>query len=839
MSRPFIKDLREITTKDVGLVGGKAANLGEMTGGLAVPPGFCLTVEAYDQHLTRDRSEQKILGMLEGIDFQDIEALDKTSAEIRDLIKALPMDPEVERVLREAYERLEAKGFHQKLTGRPGFFVAVRSSATAEDRPDASFAGQQDTYLNVVGADDVLSRVKDCWASLWTSRAIHYRRQNDYDQEHAKMAVVIQVMLPAEIAGVMFTANPVSDNRGEILIVASRGLGESLVSGEVTGESYIYQKKGLVFKGVTGADPVHGPLFSDGQIKQLAHFGFKLEEYFECPQDVEWAYYSGTFYFLQTRPITSLSDETDEEVVWEKLTGVQKEILTVVRERFPEPIYPIDGAVTKIFFASQLESLEKLGYRVPAMDWTRVEKGVFPEFFIPPAVKPGWRQVFSFLKLPGVLKGDPAAEWRRESASLMKNLIFLKEKNLNRFPYEIVYEYLEDGLKELHLFLLYRYKFFARNRLPAGLLGHFLKLLFGSEAAEIHENLLAGIPCLTMETNHKLRELAQLAVRQPEVGRVLETAEPDAISDELAEVQGGPAYLTAFAEFMDVYGDRETTVGLGGLGVPTWRESPEVVWGILKGMVSGGIEADLAREEAMHRRRKEAEERLEKRLSSGLWALVPIKGLVRRFVSHNRSFAAFREDSHFDLARALAVFRVLFLELGARFTHRGLLDDPKDIMYLSYYEIGDTIMELYNFVQINVKVFRSRLEDKKAFYRRRVARWQARGRVPEFTGASLSGVPACSGTVCGPARIINSPADFHKLKAGDILVAPYTNPAWTPLFAAAAAIVSDTGGAASHAAIIAREYGIPAVMGVNGASKLIQDGELIEVNGTKGTVTKE
>jgi len=831
MVNPLIKGLREVFQEDVALVGGKAANLGDLARGLRVPPGFCITSEAYVRHLAQHKSQQRIMDLLAEVDMTDMDAVDKVSGQIRKLILDLPFVPEVETAIKDAYEKLGS--------GKETFLVAVRSSATAEDRPEASFAGQQESFLNVDGWDHVLAMVKECWASLWTPRAIHYRARRGYENETVRMAVIIQEMLLAQISGVMFTANPVNNSRQEILIEAARGLGEALVSGQVTGENYVIAKDGFRLLSVTGADPDKGPMFTEMQLKQLALYGEKIEKYYDhVHQDVEWAYLKGEFYFLQTRPITTLEDEEEEKIQWHKLTQVQKEILTTVSERFPEPIYPIDGAVTKIFFAAQFENFEKLGYQVPPMDWTRVEKGVFPEYFVPPAIRPGWRQLFSFLNLWNVLKSDPAAEWRQESPHLMKTLVFLTDKNLNRFPYHIVYEYLEEALQELHLFILLRYKYFVKNRLPSRILAWFLRRLFSSGAREIHENLLAGLPCLTMETNQKLRELALQAGRMPEVNRVLAESDVHEIEGQLAGIQGGKEFLAAFAEFMDRYGDRETSIGLGGLGVPTWREAPEVVWGILKGLVTGGVETDLAREQALHERREAAEEKLRQRLSGGIWRLIPLKGLVFKFVEQNRSFAAFREDSHFDLTKALSVFRKLFLELGKRFARQGLLDDPKDIMYLSFYDIRDVIFEIYHYLRVNPKVFRNKLNESKAYYQRRVARWKARGVTQEVFAEGLQGVPACSGVVTGPARIIHDPREFYKLKPGDIMVAPYTNPAWTPLFASAAGVVVDTGGAASHAAIIAREYGIPAVMGIPGASKILKDGEIITVNGSLGKVIR-
>ncbi|HEX3031773.1 MAG TPA: PEP/pyruvate-binding domain-containing protein [Bacillota bacterium] len=827
MSAELILELKDLKQTDIELVGGKAANIGDLARGLKTPHGFCLTVEGYKLHLKQNGAQDKIAALLAEANHTNLQQLDQISEQIRNIITDLPVPPQVEAALREHYQSLGED-----------LLVAVRSSATAEDRPDASFAGQQDSFLNVQGADQVILRVKDCWASLWTSRAMHYRARKGYNTDRVWMAVLIQEMVPAQISGVMFTANPVNNSRKEIVIEAVPGLGEALVSGELTGEHYVLEKEGYRLMSARGYNTARGPMLNDGQLRQLAHYGYKIEKFYDSYQDIEWSWYKGDFYFLQARPITTLADEVPVELDWSKLTPIQKEVMTNVLERFPQPILPIDAVVTKLFFAAQFESLEKLGYQVPQMDWTRVEQGMFPEFFIPPAIKGSWWQVFSVLKIFRVMRGDPATEWRGQSQYLQKMLSFVQGKKLEKFPFEIVFEYLNDAMEELHLFIVYRYGYFARNRMPSRLLAWFLRRLFGSEAQELHESLLAGIPNLTLETNQQLRELAVLAEQTPAVAEIIAKGEIADMEENLRKPEGGPEFLQAFAAFMDKYGDRETSIGLGGLGVPTWREEPDAVWGILRGLVTGGIALDLKREQAQVTRREQAEARLRERLSRGIWKVLPVKGLINRLIRHNRSFAAFREDSHFDLTRALSVLRRLFRELGNRFYQRELLEKPDDIMYLTYWEMKNTIYDLFNYGRINERIHREKVQSNRELYERRLARWIAR-KAPRKAGATvLKGVPSSSGTATGPARIITDPRDFYRLQPGDILVAPYTNPAWTPLFASAVAIVADTGGATSHAAIIAREYGIPAVMGAAGASTVLTDGEIITVNGTLGTVNK-
>lgn len=829
----YIYWLKEIHQSDILLVGGKAANLGDLARGLDVPPGFCLSSEAYTQNIILSGVHQEIYEMLASIDVENMNALETLSQRISKLIEQTRLLPEIEKAVTAAYEQLTQ--------GKAGVRVAVRSSATAEDLVEASFAGQQETFLNIEGIGNVLSAVKKCWASLWTARAIHYRTIKGFEHDQVKMAVIIQEMIPAVAAGVMFTANPVNDSREEIRIEAVRGLGEQLVSGDVAGDVYVLRKNDvnvdIVDKQIS--DPAQGQILNDYELRELAHTGLKIELFYETFQDVEWAYSQGKFYFLQTRPITTLGDEALPDIDAGKMSKMQREVMGWVEERFPDPIYPVDGVIVKLLFMAQFEAMELYGYKIAEIDWTRVDRGIFPEFFMPPRIKPGLLRFWLYLRLNKALKSDPAKEWAGEQVYLLDMLKKLKGRDISALPYELVLDYVTEALHHFHYFIVMRYKYFAENRIPSTLLLGFLKFLYKDKAVGIYENLLAGSENITMTINRELNGLAQMARSHPAVCQAIVDSEPPSVLAKLANVQGGEDFLRKFHEFLARYGERETTMGLGGIASLTWQDAPEIVIGIISSILSEESGHQTAREELSRQRSEETEEMVTTRLSRGIFSIIPLKGLFGKILKQARSFTAFRENSHYDVTRSLHVFRILFNEVGNRFVKLGFFQNASDIVYLTYFEMKEIILTVYHGVEeVNVKALRNKINNRKAEQEQRAKRWQMRNIVFNETGA-IKGIPVCQGVVSGPARVVTGPRDFHRVKKGDILVSPYTNPAWTPLFSTLAGLVVETGGAASHAAIIAREYGIPAVMGVVKATELLQDGEMITVNGLTGAVYRE
>lgn len=340
----YIKWFDEIGKEDVGIVGGKGANLGELTSfGLPVPPGFCVTASGYTKFIKYAELDEVVKLLMEAVDVEDVDELTNASKEIQKKIKEKEFDPELKEEILSAYRE-----FSENI-GVKDPEVAVRSSATAEDLPDASFAGQQDTYLHISGEEELLNHIRDCFASLWTSRAIYYREKQNYDHFDVALSVVIQKMVNSEKSGVMFTANPINNSKDEMMINASYGLGEAVVSGIVTPDEYIIDKKTkkviekniaekeymviknedgvgtrvVNVKDILGADAVNAEALSPKELDTLVERGLKVEKLYGSVQDTEWGFDRDTkeFYFLQSRPITTLGDKEEKE---EKLITLVK-----------------------------------------------------------------------------------------------------------------------------------------------------------------------------------------------------------------------------------------------------------------------------------------------------------------------------------------------------------------------------------------------------------------------------------------------------------------------------------------------------------------------------------
>lgn len=330
----YIKWFNEIGKDDIAQVGGKGANLGELTSmGLPVPPGFCVTAGAYDEFINYSELDEIVRILVSSLDVEDVEALTDVSKEVRDKINSSEIKPEIEEEIKRAYAQ-----FAEEI-GVENPEVAVRSSATAEDLPDASFAGQQDTYLHIRGEEELLNHIRSCWASLWTSRAIYYREKQNFDHFNVSLSVVVQKMVNSEKSGVMFTANPINNSKDEMMINASWGLGEAVVSGMVTPDEYVIDKnaKKVIEKNIAskktmvvrkegtvgteeklvsevlGEEFVEAECLSENELNTLIERGLKVEELYGSVQDTEWGFDKDTkeFYFLQSRPITTIEEKKE------------------------------------------------------------------------------------------------------------------------------------------------------------------------------------------------------------------------------------------------------------------------------------------------------------------------------------------------------------------------------------------------------------------------------------------------------------------------------------------------------------------------------------------------
>ncbi|HZE39116.1 MAG TPA: PEP/pyruvate-binding domain-containing protein [Stackebrandtia sp.] len=794
------------------VAGGKAANLGELiAAGAPVPPGFVVSTVAYRNTL-RDN---------------DIAPGDDLAA-LRERLSTVPMGAAIERSILDAYHELGSGA------------VAVRSSGTAEDLGDAAFAGQHDTFLNVVGDEQVLDAVRRCWASLWTDRAGQYRAERGIDGSEVAIAVVVQRMADSDTAGVMFTADPVSGARDLAIVDASPGLGEAVVSGLVTPDHYVVNKKSgktlesrrgrreVVIRSAEGGGTVESrdetadaPVLTAARLRALVALGRDIETHFDAPQDIEWSLVGEKFYIVQSRPVTALPEPIGRVGrVNRMLASIMSEIVTV------RP-YPMDmDTWTTAMFEGVGRFVSTGGMRTPAPSETFAERDGVVERLLPGAhvgIGPGVPVAMVRAMVRG--RRFHVDRWRDDPrlAQVLDDVKELRSTDVAAVPWDDLPALLDRALAAFWPIIELRYDFLPR---AAAAVGRFRLTLAMFHRGRLYTRLLTGAPTKTSETNAKLEALAQRIRRDAALSAVFADHEPDTIHSRLTASEVGRAFLDDFTVFLRDYGHREIN-SIAVISQPTWIDSPDTVLGILKGMAAAEptpSESAAARAEA-------------ELFSHPLLR----RGFPRRYVAGRlraaRAFTAFREDTHFYLTMPQPVVRRIVREYGRRLAEAGCIDTPDDVFHLRRSELPASEPTAADAPRLRALVA-ERQATRDAFRDTPLIdrRYLSTGNVP--ADALLSGTPASAGTATGPVRVVRGPADFHRLIDGEVLVAPFTNPAWTPLFSRARAVIVDTGSAVSHAAIVAREYGIPAVLGTLNAVETLKDGDVVTVDGDAGVVTR-
>lgn len=791
----LIRSLSDLKDEDLGLAGGKGVNLGRLLRlGLPVPPGFVITVESYRIFLAAND--------LNGVDADTL----------RERMLSTPIPAAVSAPILDAYQQL----------GAPK--VAVRSSSTAEDLEGASFAGQHDTFLNVSGQEALLEAVRACWASFWSPRALAYRRQVGLDDQEA-IAVVVQTMVPAEGAGVLFTADPVTGRRDRMIVEAVPGLGEALVSGEASGVRAVVEKAGLRL--------AEGELvLPHAALEELVRMGIQIERAFGRPQDIEWAYADGRCYLLQSRPMTALPEVKRGTMPRKRrrYSRIQRDSVSNMVDHYPIPPYPFD---ISLYYRPMIERLSSvnvaLGFAPIAVDDMMIEMADGVYQMAPPNPRPRLGVLKLPVKLLAALQMNQDGWLAECRATLVARVQQIDAEAISSLSDQELLLRMEM-LQLLLLDLFFpRFVAFPRGMLSRWGLGILARLAAGERAGQLEGELLAEIPCTTTAINQGLNRLADRIRSSAELRQVFRDEPLDRLPERLCESIAGHDFLAEVDDFLRQYRYREST--MVGSAIPGWRDNPGIVYGILKGMATRDP-ANGAREPAegdrVDRASREVVAGLKRRFGPGERLLTPLFFKLRDMT---RSFVAYREDSHYYLFMQFPVVRRLALELGRRLVGCGVLEESADIFFLEI----DEIKQLGP-----AEVVREIVRKRKA------ARQTVEGRytsVPvellEQAGSNgtVHGVPVSPGQAVGTARIILSEQDFWKLQPGEILVAHYTNPTWTPLFSVARAVVVDAGGTASHTAIVAREYGIPAVMGTFNATRILRDGQQVLVNGDTGSVT--
>ncbi len=838
---PLVAPLAQFDRTNLDLAGGKGANLGELIrAGFDIPPGFVITTVAYDLLLVNNGLQERISNMLASLDSDDPASVAQVSQLIRQALHSASIPEQISEEVVKAYRQLGNEA------------VAVRSSATAEDLPGAAFAGQQETLLNISGERELMEAVQVCWASLWSERAVAYRVHQKVDQTTVKLAVVVQEMVPADAAGVMFTANPVSGARDELVIDANPGLGEAVVGGLVTPDHFVVNKRTQRVTGQSigrrevvirlkagggteqitpSGELITEPALSLPAMRRLTQLGIQIERHYRTPQDIEWAWVSngtktGKILILQARPMTALPETV-------KISGPMRLVLPMLAEMWPTRPYPLDMTT----FTGALEGaignflVLMIGSSAPDPNKVLVEEDGVVVSFEPPALHPKPAMlIMPWLALWRTRHYDPS-RWQADPllADVIARASEINGRNLQALTWKQNVETLHDALALIPGAMQLRERYLPQALLSLGILWSLLAL---ARRGDRLGSLLSGIETKTTETNRALESLAAEIRADASLRHLFASNESGELLSAIKNSPTGQVFLKRFNLFLAQYGHRETalTASQG-----TWKDNPEAVLGILKVLAA----TEPREEDKGHRAWELARDEL---LAHSILGTRPLRKLFLKALTNARSLFQIREDTHFYATLAQPLVRGVALELGRRLEQVGVLDTATDVFHLKLEELeplgeawpppDEARAQTLGLVRRR-KARRQALEAKPMFDPRLLA---TEPRTLAGENVILSGSAGSPGIASGPARIVHDGSEFGKLQSGDVLVAPVTNPAWTPLFQRSVAVVVDTGGTASHAAIVAREYGIPAVMGtVNGTQKL-KDGQWIQVDGTRALV---
>jgi pyruvate,water dikinase len=865
----YLLPLADARAAQLAVAGGKGASLARLTvAGLPVPSGFVIATTAYEQFVQDNHLESRLLRALEPVDAADPATLEAASAAIGDLFSEAPMPGAIAEGVRRAYAEL----------GLGDLAVAVRSSATAEDLPGMSFAGQQETYLNLRGQDALLAGVRRCWASLWTARAIGYRAQMSIDQKSVAMAVVVQRMVRPDVAGVLFTANPTTGDRTELVVDASYGLGEAVVSGLVTPDRLVVDKMSLAVKEAVRGGKELVVLVSDDQqgtvteavsedrrgqqalpahwVRELGELALHVEgEFGGVPQDVEWAVAEGRCWLLQARPMTGLPFPPLEAVRWESPIRGTRWVRRQVAENMPEPLSPL---FNELYLDEGMKvGMDKigdmLGYSDLVVDsglpWYTTVNGYA---YLRGNFEINWRGLAR--SLPALLGGKPIRVtfgrgipyWRDEILPAHLQTI---ERWQAVGPAAATDEQLLEGIRELARSEAVYWgsttlALAAAKNSDLALNGFLSVALPGRGLSSAR--LLRGFHSRALDAEAELQSIAQQVRASEELRQLVQATPARRLLDALTANSSGRSVLDRLQQYLGRYGHQVYNLDFAE---PTQAEDPMPVVLSLKSQVQQRSPDVRARQAEMVRERDSL-------VATCVRSLDPLRRrLFLKILRWAQGFAPAREEALFYIGSAWPTLRRLALELGRRLAEARSLTVPEDVFYLHTRELlaasvargaGHARPDLAKLAQerYGLREARKRLHPPAAVppaarmkfgpidisfaetQKRNVAQ-----------GSTLRGFAVSPGRVTAPASVIVSPADFDKMVPDTILVCPTTNPAWTPLFAQARGLVTDIGGVAAHGSIVAREYGIPAVMGTGSATQRIVTGRIVTVDGDAGSVT--
>lgn len=860
----YVLGFHDIDKTKSMVVGGKGANLGELfrIEGINVPEGFCISTEAFERIIGERSLLNELLDQLSLLKAEDRDRIGKLSGEIRRVIEGIAIPQDINEEIIYNLSRLGENDAY-----------AVRSSATAEDLPTASFAGQQDTYLNIIGKGAILKHIRKCWASLFTDRAIIYRLQNGFDHRKVHLSVVVQKMVFPQAAGILFTADPVTSNRKVLSIDASFGLGEALVCGLVNADNYKVCNGKIIDKNVsnkklaiyalkdggtteqeTSPEQQNSQALTDEQILKLERIGRKLEEHFGCPQDIEWCLLDDTFYIVQSRPITTLFP------IPEANDGENHVYLSVGHQQMmTDPLKPLGMSVMELIsFGQRFKAGGRLFVDVAKMlaspdsrTMLLINAGQHD-----PLTKDALMTIIErdFIKC---LPNDKAEQSDSKSITSMassevennptivSDLIQKSKASIEKLEEKIqtksgsdLFDFILEDIQELKKILFDPQStavFMAAINASYWINEKMNEWLGEKNAAD---TLSQSVPNnITSEMGLELMDVADVIRPYPEVVEYLQHVKDDDFLEDLVELDGGQETRDAIISYLNKYGMRCS--GEIDITRTRWSEKPSTLVPMILSNIKNfepnagnrkfkqGLQAALKKEQELLDRLKQLPDGEQKAEET------------KRKIDLIRNFIGYREYPKYGMISRYFVYKQALLKEAEQLVQAKVIHKKEDIYYLTFEELREVVRTN----KLDYQIISKRKEEYKSYEKLtppRVITSDGEIIVGKYNKENLPaeaivGLAVSSGVIEGRARVILNMEDA-KLEAGDILVTSFTDPSWTPLFVSIKGLVNEVGGMMTHGAVIAREYGLPAVVGVENATKLIKDGQKIRVNGTEGYV---
>lgn len=819
------------------LTGGKGANLSKLTqAGLPVPEGVVLTARAYEAFAL---AADPLLAGAAQFASTDPAKLEAQCAALLPSLQALPVPADVRTAIREALAAFPADTA-----------FSVRSSATTEDLGAAAFAGQHETYLNCIGFDDIIARIQDCWLSLWSARAVAYRVSAGFDIRQTSMAVVVQRMAFCDVAGVGFSMNPISGKLQEQVFDANYGLGESVVSGEAEIDHFtvgkasgevigqeIAEKRFKIVAQIDGRGTrqveLHGearlaPCLSPAQIGELSALLRQVEQLYGYPQDIEWGFEHGKLWLLQSRPITRIVPR------WTRDESA---------ERFPSVITPLAWALVEEGFHRSLNYSFALMGMPPFKDkwFAMFDHYIYGNQNAVEVYANGAASNIRIHTLPDLLAAIPVL---RKQYAWVQELPLTWSRDLDHYLLalgELMVEPLSDKttaqlwdyvlrVKELGAeYFLPNIAISITQRTLYRILLALLEMTVGKElAAPTFDKLLAYCETKTGVINKELYRLSRRIAALPALAEKLRTLDAQAFLD-----QGGfgdwPEIDHIFSKFLRDHGHREVEFDPY---YPTWLEAPGLVVDNLKVMLDSHFDDPAEKERQLKIVMRQTEAALIDKLPE------EIRFFVHEIIRLARTYTTLDDVEHYQTTRLTLPFRKGLRALGERLVALGILDEAMDVFF-AHYQALEAAVRADDASQWKTLGEAIREEKNRYLAHQQQSPAQELGQaepVPDGNQAALTGLPGSPGAATGQVYKVFSSADFAGFPKGAVLVARTTNPAWTPLFYKASAVITESGGPLSHGAVTAREVGLPAVMSVRGALSRLENGQTVTVDGSHGRI---